>query len=429
MITLRHLLTHPISCFFLFFLSGVVQSEGVTLNVLYNLPGFTRFHQPIAQAFMKRNPDIEINFLAPARNYQEGHQRILRAAVADTLPDVYFSGYNLIGELVHKLAPRHQILDLDPSIAAAGGQAFLDRNFAPNIAALGQVDGKHYGLPVNASSPILFLNADLVRKAGGDPDHMPGTWNGIVALAQSIHESDPEVAGMSYDIQSWPDDWLWQSLIFQAGGRLVDPVTRKVAFDNEVGLNALRLIRSFVTRGGQTLLDWDQSRQQFAAGRTGFIFSTPAQVRMIEQMVGGRFQLKTATFPIDDKKKGGVPTGGNAVVILTADKNKQAAAWKYAKFLAGPVAQKIIVPITGYMPTNKRTTGRDYLGPFYARHPNFSTAAKQADKSLPWGGYPGGNSVRIWRMQRDIIDRVMRGQLAPKAALKQMVQQSDALIR
>ncbi len=413
---------------FLFLLSGVVKSETLTLNVLYNLSAI-RFQPTIAQAFMKLNPEIKINFLAPAANYHEGHQHILRAAVTNTLPDVYFSAYNLIGELVHKLAPRNQILDLDPLIAAEGGQAFLDKNFTPNIAALGQVDGKHYGLPVNASSPIMFINADLVEKTGGHTEHMPDTWKGVVALAHKIHDSDPEVAGMSYDIESWPDDWLWQALLFQAGGRLVDPVTHKIAFDNEIGLNALTLTRAFVTEGGQNFLDWDQSRQQFAAGKTGFIFSTPAQVRMIKQMVGERFQLKTAIFPIDDKEKGGVPTGGNAVVILTSDKSKQAAAWKYAKFLTGPVAQNIIVPITGYIPTNKRTTGREYLGPFYAKHPNFSTAAKQADRSLAWTGYPGGNSVRIWRMQRDIIDQVMRGQLTPQKALTQMVQQTNAMIQ
>lgn len=40
-------------------------ADQITLDVLYNLPGFTKFHQPLADEFMKNNPDIKINFLAP----------------------------------------------------------------------------------------------------------------------------------------------------------------------------------------------------------------------------------------------------------------------------------------------------------------------------------------------------------------------------
>ena len=410
-------------------LGGTANAEGeITLNVLYNLPGFTKFHQPLADEFMKNNPDVKINFLAPAPGYNEGQQQVLRSAVTGNLPDVYFSGYNLTAELVHALEPRNQITDLGPFIEAEGGQAFLDANYSPKMAALGQIDGKQYGLPVNASSPIIYINAELVRKAGGDPDNMPKTFDGLIELAAKIHALDPKVAGMGYDINGWPDDWLWQALIFQQGGKLVDETTKAVAFDNEIGLNALKLARRFVTEGGQNLLDWDQSRQQFGAGLTGFIFSTPAHVQTVQGLVGDRFELKTATFPLDNPETGGVPTGGNSAVILTQDKARQDAAWKYLKWITGPEAQNVIVRITGYLPTNKLATGPDYLEPYYAENPNVKTASLQADRSLPWAGYPGGDSVRIWRTQRDVIGAVMRGELSPEDGLKQVVEQTNALM-
>ncbi len=410
-------------------LPGAAGAAEVELQVLYNLPGFTKFHQPLADQFMKDNPDIAINFLAPAAGYNEGQQQVLRAAVTGNLPDVYFSGYNLTAELVGRLAPRGQITDLAPFIEAEGGAAFMDANFTEKMAALGQVDGRQYGLPVNASSPIIYVNADLVRAAGGDPDAMPDTFDGLIALAAKIDALDPRYAGMGYDINGWPDDWLWQALIFQQGGQLVDAKTGTVAFDGETGLEAMRLVRRFVTEGGQDLLDWDQSRQQFGAGLTGFIFSTPAHVQTIEALVGERFELTTATFPIADKTAGGVPTGGNSAVILTQDKARQDAAWKYLKWITGPEAQNQIVRITGYLPTNKMATGADYLAPYYAEHPNVETASRQADRSWPWAGYPGGDSVRIWRTQRDIIGTVMRGEATPQDGLKRLVDETNALMQ
>jgi multiple sugar transport system substrate-binding protein len=409
-------------------LSGFAAAEDVTLNVLYNNPGFTKYHTPVAEEFQKRNPGIKLNFLAPADNYNVGHQQVLRAAVSGELPDVYFAGYNLLGELAHTLSQRGQITDLGPFIAADGGKAFMDKNFAAPLAALGKVDGVQYGLPVNASSPVMFINADLVRKAGGNPDKMPTTWDGLVKLAAKIHALDPKIAGMAYDVGTWADDWLWQALIYEQGGDLVDAKTGKVAFDNEIGLKALKLARSFVAEGGQADIEWQQSQQQFGAGLTGFFFNTPAQVQNVEGLVGKRFELKTTTFVLDNKAKGGVPTGGNAVVILTQDKAKQAAAWKYVKWITGPEAQNIIVRITGYLPTNKLATGPNFLAPYYKEHPNVATAARQADKSRPWGGYPGGDSVRIWRTQRDIIASVMRGTVTPEEGLKQIVEQTNALM-
>ncbi|MGO8034204.1 hypothetical protein ACC712_38670, partial [Rhizobium ruizarguesonis] len=46
-------------------------------------------------------------------------------------------------------------------------------------------------------------------------------------------------------------------------------------------------------------------------------------------------------------------TGGNAVVILTHDAAKQDAAWKFAKFAAGPYGASVVVPGTGYVPNNE----------------------------------------------------------------------------
>lgn len=410
-------------------LPSLAQAQQVTLDVLYNLPGFTRFHQPVADAFMENNPDVTINFLAPAVGYNEGQQQILRSAVTGNLPDVYFSGYNLTAELVEALAPRDQIVDLAPFIEAEGGQTFLDENFAPSMLALGVVDGKQYGLPVNASSPIMYVNADLVRAAGGDPENMPTTFPELIELAKTIHEADPRVAGMSYDIAGWPDDWLWQAMVYQQGGKLIDTETNQVAFDNEIGLNGLTMIRQMAAEAGAPTFDWDQARQQFGAGMTGFLFSTPAHVQTIEGLVGDRFELITTTFPLDDPENGGVPTGGNSAVMLTQDEAKQQAAWDYIKWVTGPEAQDIIVRITGYLPTNKRATGEDYLAPYYAEHPNVATAARQADRSLPWAGYPGGDSVRVWRTQRDIIGTVMRGEVSPEDGLAQMVEQTNALMQ
>lgn len=399
----------------------------VTLDVLYCYPSFARFHEPLAQEFMKLHPDIKINFRAPAASYDEGHQTMLRNAVTNQLPDVYYSGYHLFGELIRKLDARGQAIRLEPMLKNSGAN-FAKDNFAPRLIALGQVDGKQYGLPFNASSPIMYVNADLVKSVGADPNKMPTDWDGVIKLATKIHAKNKDINGMSYDIHAWPDDWLFQGMVYQQGGVLVKPGTKKTGFDGQIGLRTLQLTRRFVTEGGMQLVDWDQSRQQFGAGKTGMFFSTPAQLKQVTDAVGKRFVFTTARFPLDNKAKGGVPTGGNAVITLAKDPVKQKAAWEFIQFVTSPQAQKVVVEMTGYLPTNQLAISPEYLGPFYEANPNFRTATTQIDKSLPWAGYPGGQSVRIWRAQRDVISSVMRGEKTPEAALPELIKVTEDLM-
>lgn len=404
-----------------------VAAQKVTLDVLYAQPGFAKYHEPIAQAFMKAHPNVEIKFRAPAKDYDEGHQTMLRAAVTNQLPDMYLPGFHLMAELAATLEKRGQIVDLGPMLAAEPA-AWRAANYSDAVIKLGQVNGKQYGLAVNASLPIMYFNTELVKKAGGDPAHMPDNWDGVVALAGKIAQASSGAAGMAYDVHVWPDTWLFQASIDQAGGRMLDDSGKHIAFDNDVGRKVMRDYRRFVTDGKMSILDFEASRQQFIAGQTGLFFDTPARLRLITDGVGSRFTLGTAVFPIDDKVKGGIPTGGCAIIMTTKDAAKQKAGWEYAKFITGPEAQKIIVEITGYLPLNKRATGPEFLGPFYEKNPNFRTVSLQVDRALPWQGYPG-DTVRIWRMQRDIINEVMRGQAAPDAGLAKMVSETKGMMK
>jgi len=351
-------------------------AQPVTLDVLYAFPAFAKFHEPIAQEFMKRNPDIKIEFRAPAPTYDDGHQTMLRQAVTNQLPDVYYSGFHLLAELARTLAKRNQIVDLDPLLAAEGAQ-YRQKNYSDKIVALGRVDSKLYGVPFNASSPIMYYNVELVKKAGG-----------------TVVEGDRVPLG-------GPD----------------------------LGVRTLQRFRRFVSEDGMPLIDWDQSRQQFIAGKIGIFFDTPARLRQVTDLIGAKFTLRTAIFPIDDKAKGGLPTGGNAAIITTRDPKKQKAAWEFLKFVTGPEAQKIVVETTGYLPTNLRATGPEFLGQYYDKNPNFKTVALQMDRSVPWQGYPGGNSVKTWRAQREIITAVMRGELEPKAGYDRLMKETAALVK
>ncbi len=404
------------------------QAADVTLDVYYANPSFATFYEQIAQEFMKRNPGIAIQFRAPAPTYDVGQQTMLRQAITSQLPDVDFTSFSFMPELVRALVKRDQILDLGPLLQNEGA-AWVAANYTQNTLDLAKVDGKQFGIAFNASLPIGYVNADLVRKAGGDPDKLPADWTGLLGIAKKINAIGGGVSGVGYSVQVWPDDWLWQAIVMQSGARILDASGTKVGFGGPPGLDVMKLLRSVVTEGGMPLMDFDQAREAFVAGKTGIYFDTPARLKQVTDLVATRFVLKTFVFPINDTAHGGLPTGGNAGIITTKDPAKQKAAWAYIKFMTGPEAQTIVAKATGYMPLNLNAAGPNFLKPFYDANPNFATVAKEVDRALPWQGYPGGNSVRIWRLQRDIINGVMSGDITPEAGLKQIVDQTNALMQ
>ena len=285
------------------------------------------------------------------------------------------SPYNALGELVHALEPREQIADLSPNLAGEGDE-WVKANYAPNVLALGQVDGKQWCVPFNASTPIVYYNLDLVKQAGGDPEKLPGSWDEMVSIGAKISGLGDDVDGLAYSVSEWGDDWLWQALIFNFGGEMMNAEKTEVAFGGEAGEKAVDLIARIAKETSMGLLTEDQTIQQFAAGKLGIFVGSTAEVRVMGELVGDKFAWKTGGYPVADKESGGLPTGGNCAVILSKDEAKQKAAWEFVKFVTGPEGQKIAVLGSGYMPTNLRTTEPEYLGSFYVENPNWTTSMK-----------------------------------------------------
>ncbi|MGL6210345.1 MAG: ABC transporter substrate-binding protein [Paracoccaceae bacterium] len=351
-----------------------------------------RIHQPVADAFMAKHPDIKIEFRAPVAGYEEGHLAVVREALTGETPDLWYSGHYLTGDLVGTLAPRQQIVELTPFIAAEGAE-WVAANYDANVLALGQVDGTQWGMPFNASTPIVYYNLDLVAKAGGNPDQLPTDWEGIVDLATRINTLGDDVDGITINLIE--GDWLWQAMLLSNGGTLMNADRTEVMFGDAIGLKTVTLLRRLVEEAGMPLMNEEQGIQQFVAGKMGMFVGSTAEVRTLGDAVGSNFVLKTHSFPMGDAA-GRLPTGGNSIVMLTMDPSEQAAAWEFIKFVTSPEGQKIAVMGSGYMPTNKRTAEADYLGTFYAENPDWTTSMKQWPVAINWFGYPGSTSVKVW---------------------------------
>ena len=383
---------------------------------------FNTTHEQIVAEFAKVRPDIRVTFRAAYDSYEEGTQRVLREAITNQMPDVTFQGLNRVRVLVDRGVAQ----PLDAFIAAE--QDFEAAGFHQAMYDIGTQDGQVYALPFAISLPIMYVNMDLVREAGGNPDDLPDSWDEVIALAQKIDALGDDINGVTY---AWDitGNWLWQAPVFSQGGTMLTADESEVAFGGEEGLFAMRTLARLVTEAGMPNLNQPDMRAAFAAGKTGMHFTSTSDLAKVTDMVGGKFELKTSRFPSVVEGAGRLPAGGNVAMMLSTDPAQQAAAWEVIKFWTGAEAAAIMARTTGYMPPNKKANDL-YLVDFYDENPNNFTAVAQLPLLTKWYAFPGENGLKITDVIKDHMNSIVTGARAdePDAVLEDMVRDVQALL-
>src|SRR5262249_51155216 len=245
--------------------AAAAQTEVV---VQYPYPDlFNNTMKRIAEASAKERSDIKISFRAPYKDYEDGTQRVLREAVTGDVPDLTFQGLNR----VRIFADKGIAVALDDHFKAeANAEA---AGFHQAMRAAGTVNGKIYGLPFAISLPIAYYNVDLIKKAGGDPEKLPATWDEAIALAKRINALGEGVHGVVFE-WSITGNWLWQAEVFRNGGTMLTEDESRVAFDNDAGKAAIRTIARLVTQAQSPNLSGADMRTAFAAGKVGVLITS-----------------------------------------------------------------------------------------------------------------------------------------------------------
>jgi multiple sugar transport system substrate-binding protein len=387
--------------------AALAQQVEVTLAHPYGKI-FRPIHEQIIAEFAKQRPDVKIVLEAPQPDYEQLVQRTLSGIPQKNAPVLSFQGVNQVRQFVdaghaHDLSA---FVKDDPRWKDDGG-------YYPNMMALGRFDKRQMAIPFAISTPIMYYNADLFRKAGLDPANPPKTWPDVIAAAKKIQAAVPGTTGLFYDYLI-TGNWGFQVLVYSEGGSMMTPEETDVAFDREPGIRAAKLLRTFVDDG--VMKDWNraQGEQAFIAGNVGFYFSSTSWLKGVEDKA--RFDMRTAFYPESSIGQRRLPSGGNAAVIITDDPKKAKAAYDYAMFAAGPIGTEIMVKGSGYMPMHKEGTAR--LASFYAEHPNFKTSVEQVPFIFPWYAFPGQNTLKIIDVIKDSLQSVVSKPATPEAALK-----------
>lgn len=400
--------------------AGGAQAD-TTLDVVYAFPNnYKKVQEEIASRFETANPGIKIKYRSPATNYDTALAQVLRESIIGETPDVFFTG----GNYMRVLADQKLAVPLDTFVESPG--QWQEMGYLDSMLSLGRLNGKIYGLPFATSIPVLYVNLDIVKKAGGSVEKLPQDWGELARFGQQMSKQGEDVIGFYHDYAG-AGNFNFQVLLNSNGGVMGSEDGCTVAFNGPEGMRALQTLEMFVERG-MPKYSQNQIRQAFAAGNVGIWMSSTSKIAQMEKASAGTFGFRVLPYPLPTKQ-GRLPAGGAIAVMTTKDAKKQAAAWKFIAFATGPIGQTLVAEYTGYMPNNKKAVDDPkLLGRFYEKNPNKLVGVQQMPVLTGWYNWAGKNSVKIVDVIQKHVDSVAFGKRKAKDVMPEMAEDVQKLL-
>ncbi|WP_028029628.1 ABC transporter substrate-binding protein [Gemmobacter nectariphilus] len=362
--------------------------------------------------FEAANPNIKVEGIGASS--AELTSRVQADIAANRVPDVVQMVFSDLAYGVDNLG----VVGLEDIVPQAELAAHF-QGMSPKGLKLGVLNGKTYGLAYTFSTPVLFYNADLFRKAGLNPDQPPKTWAEVKAAALAIRDKT-DAEGIAAGIFGpSAGDWLFQGVVRSNNGAILSDDRKTLTFAEPAAVEAVAMLRDLYDSEAYTNLDVTAAMEGMAAGTIGMYLQTSAIQGFLVRGAEGKFDLRATTMPRFGDKPQRPNNSGSALVIMAKDPVKQRAAWELMKHMTSKEAYTIITRDIGYLPLRAEIVDDPaYLGEWVKTHPLVRPNLEQLEMLEPWTSFPGPNYRQIQKIMMEGAEMAVFGGMDPAEAMK-----------
>jgi multiple sugar transport system substrate-binding protein len=326
--------------------------------------------------FTAQNPTIKVKLLSGP--YASTKQQLVSGAASRTLPDVV----GLDGAWVSDFAKQGAIADLS--------KLMTDAKYDPSqLASQIQIKGKTYMIPVVNFVYPLFVNNDLLAKAGVTTP--PSTRTQFLDAAKKVSALGGNVKGWALPldtavpngVQNDVMSWLWASggtMLTQDGKPDLTSQPVKSTVEYVKSLNDAGVIAP----GSLTMKEQDKV-EKFTTGQVGMVIDSLAHITLIKKN-NPKLKFTVVPIPAEDSYTGkrGIPYASWGIGVAASSKHK-AEAFKLVQFLMSQQTNAQLSTLANGFPGNK-TAEPD----FSTSDPLFKTAF-----DIYKAGYPANEFVGL----------------------------------
>ena len=319
------------------------------------------------------------------------------------------------------------------------GLAFDPKDYLPSVTGYySDSAGNMLSMPFNSSTPVMYYNKTLFKKAGLDPEAPPKTWPELEAMSKKLQSSGVKCGFTT----GWPS---WVHIENLSALHNVPIATRSNGFD---GLDTVLQINSPLHVKHITAMgEWQKSKifdyggrqsaaaPKFTTQECAFYMNSSAAQASVRANAKD-FEFGVAMLPYWPDEKGAPQNsiiGGATLWVLQGHpKETYKGVGQFFNYLSQPDIQAKWHQDTGYLPITLASYELSKSQGYYAKNPGTDVSIKQMTLNPPTANSKGlrfGNFVQI----RDIIDEelegVWSGKKSAKEALDTAVTRGNELLR
>jgi len=287
--------------------------------------------QEMAREFNTANPDIEVKlqFLTWGGAYYGKVRSSILAGNPPELFDVAAYAPPMFYDNVESFS-KEELAKIGIKLA----------DFVPAAWEAIKYKGRYYGT-VNAILPLgLYYNTDMFKEAGLDPNKPPTNLDEFLAYAKKLTkdtDGDGKIDQWGFMLRNnfVPTPWIWESILVQSGGSILDESLSKAAFNSKEGRDALNLMLDFSRKYKIAPPTLSDTTTAFVAKKVAMVVNGPWNIAGYK----GKMAFGTAPMPQFGTKK---PAAWSSLDIyffpkgLRKDTKKWEATMRFAGWAAGP---------------------------------------------------------------------------------------------
>lgn len=361
--------------------------------------------------FNASSDDVEVVGRYNPDMYKGLMQNLQAEAAGGKAPAVVQIGWSFLDYFTNNFAYVEPQQIIDRSFPE--DKTFLEDNFLPNVLGLAKNSkGSQAGIPYSLSTPVLYLNKDLLREAGLSEEG-PKTWEEVKAFSKAIKE---KTGKYGFYMQEPADNWATQALMESNGARMM--TDGKASFASPEGIQAYQLYADMVVKDKSALhISWGEGIQSFVDGNVGMLYTTIAQRANVQK--GAKFDAATVKSPVWEGKDVRIPAGGCFLAITAPTEAEQEAAWKFMRYLYSVESIAAWTIGTGYVPPRTGVDDAENgLKAFLAENKMMNAAMDQMGSVVPWTSFPGDAGLQAEQLLLDVRDQILAGNVSVEAGLK-----------
>jgi sn-glycerol 3-phosphate transport system substrate-binding protein len=298
-------------------------------------------------------------------------------------------------------------------------------------------DGNMLSLPFNSSTPVLWVNRDMLSEAGIDPDTEMKTWEQVGQVLDQLKEAGVEC----------PMTTAWQSWIHLENFSAYHDTpfaTKANGFggtDTELAFNSAAQVAHISAMG-----DWAEEGKFIYAGRRnegGANFRGGECALFTESSAGyagikaeADFDFEVRPLPyweaVADEPQNTIIGGASLWVMEGHEAEEYKGVAAFLDFLSSPEIQAKWHQDTGYLPITSEAGDLTRSQGFYEANPGTDVAVTQMTAKEPTDNSKGlrlGSFDQIRGIIDEELEAVWSGDKEAQEALDSAVERGNALLR